>query len=208
MAEATTPAAKRGSGRKAMGEITSRRVLAIALPIVLSNATIPLLGMVDTGVVGQLGRAEPIGAVAIGAVILTSLYWVFSFLRMGTSGLVAQAHGAGDARASGAHLLRALAIAGVAGVVLIALQGPLVGIAFRLSPASAEVEALARDYLSIRIWGAPAPTIRPRRSPRGSRPAPATGPASPPTTPPPASPTRRPAHPSPAPSRTTGPARC
>lgn len=156
MAEATTPAAKRGSGRKAMGEITSRRVLAIALPIVLSNATIPLLGMVDTGVVGQLGRAEPIGAVAIGAVILTSLYWVFSFLRMGTSGLVAQAHGAGDARASGAHLLRALAIAGVAGVVLIALQGPLVGIAFRLSPASAEVEALARDYLSIRIWGAPA----------------------------------------------------
>ena len=112
MAEATTPAAERGSGRKAMGEITSRRVLAIALPIVLSNATIPLLGMVDTGVVGQLGRAEPIGAVAIGAVILTSLYWVFSFLRMGTSGLVAQAHGAGDARASGAHLLRALAIAG------------------------------------------------------------------------------------------------
>ena len=86
MAEATTPAAKRGSGRKAMGEITSRRVLAIALPIVLSNATIPLLGMVDTGVVGQLGRAEPIGAVAIGAVILTSLYWVFSFLRMSRRG--------------------------------------------------------------------------------------------------------------------------
>ena len=108
MAEATTPAAKRGSGRKAMGEITSRRVLAIALPIVLSNATIPLLGMVDTGVVGQLGRAEPIGAVAIGAVILTSLYWVFSFLRMGTSGLVAQAHGAAD------HLLRqGEALAGV-----------------------------------------------------------------------------------------------
>ena len=92
------------------GAITHRRVLAIALPIVLSNATIPLLGMVDTGVVGQLGRAEPIGAVGIGAVILTTLYWVFGFLRMGTSGLVAQARGAGDAAASGAHLLRALAI--------------------------------------------------------------------------------------------------
>ncbi len=138
------------------GAITHRRVLAIALPIVLSNATIPLLGMVDTGVVGQLGRAEPIGAVGIGAVILTTLYWVFGFLRMGTSGLVAQARGAGDAAASGAHLLRALAIGVAAGVALIVLQGPLVAAAFRLSPASAEVEALARQYLAIRIWGAPA----------------------------------------------------
>ena len=104
------------------GAITHRRVLAIALPIVLSNATIPLLGMVDTGVVGQLGRAEPIGAVGIVAVILTTLYWVFGFLRMGTSGLVAQARGAGDAAASGAHLLRALAIGVAAGVALIVLQ--------------------------------------------------------------------------------------
>lgn len=137
------------------GAITHRRVLAIALPIVLSNATIPLLGMVDTGVVGQLGRAEPIGAVGIGAVILTTLYWVFGFLRMGTSGLVAQSHGAGDAGESGAHLVRALGIGLVAGLVLIAAQAPLVAGAFRLAPASAEVETLARQYLAIRVWGAP-----------------------------------------------------
>ena len=110
--------------------LTHRRVLAIALPIVLANATIPILGMVDTGVVGRLGEAAPIGAVGIGAVILTSLYWVFGFLRMGTSGLVAQSHGAGDAGESGAHLVRALGIGLVAGLVLIAAQAPLVAGAF------------------------------------------------------------------------------
>lgn len=137
-------------------EITHRRVLNIALPIVLSNVTVPLLGLVDTGVVGQLGLAVPIGAVGIGAVILTSIYWIFGFLRMGTSGLVAQSHGAGDGAQVGAHLLRALTIAGGAGLVLILLQLPIFWAAFRLAPASAEVESLARDYLAIRIWGAPA----------------------------------------------------
>lgn len=137
-------------------EITHRRVLNIALPIVLSNVTVPLLGLVDTGVIGQLGRAEPIGAVGIGAVIVTSVYWVFGFLRMGTSGLVAQSHGAGDGPEVGAHLLRALTIAGLAGLALILLQIPIFWAAFRLAPASSEVEALARDYLAIRIWGAPA----------------------------------------------------
>lgn len=136
--------------------LSHRRVLAIALPIVLSNATIPLLGLVDTGVVGQLGRPEPIGAVGIGAVILTSIYWVFGFLRMGTSGMVAQSHGAGDGAEVGAHLLRALAIGGGAGAVFILAQQPLFWAAFRLAPASPEVEALARDYLVVRIWGAPA----------------------------------------------------
>ncbi|WBU52217.1 MATE family efflux transporter [Paracoccus sp. SCSIO 75233] len=138
------------------GTVTNRRVLAIALPIVLSNATIPLLGAVDTGVIGQLGEAAPIGAVGIGAVILTSIYWVFGFLRMGTSGLVAQAHGAGDDAEIGAHLIRALSIAGVAGVLLILLYPLLFPLAFRLAPASDEVERLALEYLSIRIWGAPA----------------------------------------------------
>ncbi|WP_411956658.1 MATE family efflux transporter [Paracoccus homiensis] len=136
--------------------LTHRRVLNIALPIVLSNATIPLLGLVDTGVVGQLGRAEPIGAVGIGAVILTSVYWIFGFLRMGTSGLVAQSHGAGDGAEVGAHLLRGLAIAGIAGLAFILLQIPIFWAAFKIAPASAGVEALARDYLTIRIWGAPA----------------------------------------------------
>ncbi len=137
-------------------EITNRRVLKIALPIVLSNATIPILGAVDTGVVGQMGLAAPIGAVGVGAIILASVYWIFGFLRMGTSGLVAQAHGAGDAPETGAILMRALMIGAAAGIGFIALQGPLVAGAFWIAPASAEVEGLARSYLAIRIWGAPA----------------------------------------------------
>ncbi|MDO9527459.1 MAG: MATE family efflux transporter [Gemmobacter sp.] len=137
-------------------DITHRRVLRIALPIVLSNATVPILGAVDTGVVGQMGLAAPIGAVGLGAIVLASVYWIFGFLRMGTSGLAAQAHGAGDRAESSAILIRALTIAGVAGLALIALQVPLTWLALRFAPASAEVESLARSYLSIRIWGAPA----------------------------------------------------
>jgi multidrug resistance protein, MATE family len=128
----------------------------IAGPIVLSNATVPLLGAVDTGVVGQLGQAAPIGAVGLGAVILATLYWVFGFLRMGTSGLAAQAQGAGDGPERAAVLMRALIIGIGAGLVLIVLQVALVAGAFSLAPASAEVEVLTRAYLAIRIWGAPA----------------------------------------------------
>jgi MATE family multidrug resistance protein len=136
--------------------VTHRRVLGIALPIVLSNATIPLLGIVDTAVVGQLGAAAPIGAVGLGTIVLTSIYWVFGFLRMGTTGLVAQARGAGDAAETGALLMRGLILAAAAGLVFVAGQAAVFWAAFRLAPASAEVEALARDYLAIRIWGAPA----------------------------------------------------
>lgn len=139
-----------------MSEITHARVLKIALPIVLSNATVPILGAVDTGVVGQMGQAAPIGAVGIGAIILATFYWVFGFLRMGTTGLVAQAKGAEDVPETGAILMRALMIGGAAGLALIALQLPVFWLAFQVAPASAEVESLARDYLSIRIWGAPA----------------------------------------------------
>ena len=139
-----------------MQPVTHARVWKIAAPIVLSNATVPILGAVDTGVVGQLGQAAPIGAVGIGAIILTSLYWVFGFLRMGTTGMVAQAAGAGDRAEVAAHLSRALLVAGAAGLALILLQVPLFAGAFALAPASAEVEGLAQSYLAIRIWGAPA----------------------------------------------------
>ncbi|MFN3938772.1 MAG: MATE family efflux transporter [Gemmobacter sp.] len=139
-----------------MDEITHRRVLRIALPIVLSNATVPILGAVDTGVVGQMGQAAPIGAVGLGAIILASVYWIFGFLRMGTSGLAAQAHGAGERAETGAILIRGLGVGALAGIGFVALQAPLVWAAFRIAPASAEVEALTRAYLEIRIWGAPA----------------------------------------------------
>ncbi len=132
------------------------RVLKIALPIVLSNVTVPILGAVDTGVVGQMGEAAPIGAVGIGAVILATVYWIFGFLRMGTTGLAAQARGAGDMAETGALLMRGLILAGIAGAGFILFQSALFWGAFALSPASADVESLARNYLTIRIWGAPA----------------------------------------------------
>lgn len=136
--------------------ITHRRVLAIALPIMLSNATIPILGAVDTGVVGQIGDPVPIGAVGIGAIILSALYWVFGFLRMGTVGLTSQALGAEDRGEADALLSRALLIGLTGGALLILLQLPLFAGAFWVSPASDEVETLARDYMQIRIWSAPA----------------------------------------------------
>ncbi|MEO9864506.1 MAG: MATE family efflux transporter [Yoonia sp.] len=136
--------------------LTHRRVLQISLPIVLSNATVPILGAVDTGVVGQIGEAAPIGAVGIGAIILTAFYWIFGFLRMGTAGLAAQAHGAGDQPEVAALLSRALLIGATAGFAMVLLQIPLFYGAFNLSPASPEVESLAREYMAIRVWSAPA----------------------------------------------------
>lgn len=137
-------------------ELTHRRVLWIALPIVLSNATVPILGLVDTGVIGQLGEAAPIGAVGIGAIILTAIYWIFGFLRMGTVGLVSQALGQKDRDEMDALLSRVMMIGLSAGFGLIALQVPVFWLAFQVSPASAEVEGLAQDYMSIRVFSAPA----------------------------------------------------
>lgn len=136
--------------------VTHKRILNTAVPIVLSNATVPILGAVDTGVVGQMGSAIPIGAVGIGAIILSAVYWVFGFLRMGTVGLTSQARGAGDTPEATALLSRAMLIGLTAGLVLILLQIPVFWAGFQLSPASPEVEALARDYMEIRIWSSPA----------------------------------------------------
>ena len=137
-------------------DLTHARILRIALPITLANVTVPLLGIVDTAVVGQMGQAAPIGAVGLGAVIVSTVYWVFGFLRMGTTGLTAQALGAGDTAESAAILQRGLLIALAAGVVFILGQRVIADVGLWLSPASAEVESMARDYLSIRLWGAPA----------------------------------------------------
>ncbi len=144
------------AGGGASVPVTHRRVLKIALPIVLSNATVPILGAVDTGVVGQMGLAAPIGAVGVGAVILTGVYWIFGFLRMGTTGLTSQAQGAGQTGEVAALLTRALMIATAAGLAIIALQAAIFWVAFQLSPASPEVETLARDYMQIRVFSAPA----------------------------------------------------
>jgi len=136
--------------------LSHKRVLGVAIPIVLANATIPILGAVDTAVVGQLGLAVPIGAVGIGAIIITAIYWLFGFLRMGTTGLTAQAIGSGDKSETSALLVRGIIIGLVAGLILIMTQVPLFLGALQLSPASIEVEDLAQKYLQIRVYSAPA----------------------------------------------------
>jgi MATE family multidrug resistance protein len=136
--------------------ISHRSVLGIAIPVVISNVSTPLIGVVDTAVVGRLPDPAYIGAVAIGSLIFTFLFWAFGFLRMGTTGLTAQAHGANDADETLASLGRALLIALAVGVALIILQWPLQKLAFALLEGSARVETLGQQYFDIRIWAAPA----------------------------------------------------
>lgn len=136
--------------------ITHRRILKIAIPILLANVTVPILGAVDTAVVGQIPAPEPIAAVGVGAIILSAVYWIFGFLRMGTAGLTAQAAGTDDRPEVAALLTRSLMIGFAGGAALIVLQGAIHAGAFALSPVSPEVEALAREYMTIRIWSAPA----------------------------------------------------
>ena len=137
-------------------KLTHKRVLGVAIPIVLANATIPILGAVDTGVVGQMGLAVPIGAVGIGAIIISAIYWLFGFLRMGTTGLTAQAIGSNDHSETSALLVRGILIGLGAGLVLIMTQIPLFSAALGIAPASFEVESLAQEYLKIRVYSAPA----------------------------------------------------
>src|SRR5919107_938669 len=103
-------------------EVTHARVLKIAGPMTLANMTTPLLGVVGTAVIGQLGEAHLLGAVAISAVVFDCIFWLFGFLRMGTVALTAQALGAGDAHEQRAVFLRALIVAAVIGLALIVLQ--------------------------------------------------------------------------------------
>ncbi len=133
-----------------------RRVWRLAGPIMISNVSTPMIGLVDTAVVGHLAHPYYIGAVAVGALIFSFLFWGFGFLRMGTTGLTAQAAGAGDSAEVRAVLARALALAGGLGLALIAMRGPVEWLAFGLVEASAEVEGHAADYVRVRIWSAPA----------------------------------------------------
>lgn len=143
------------TGRDVGSPLTHGQVLKIALPIVAMGMSTPLLGIVDTAVIGQLGDPALIGAVAVGALIFSFLFWAFGFLRMGTTGLTAQALGANDDDEIRASFGRALLIALVAGFVLIGLQYPLKLIAFELVQGSAAVETHALAYFDIRMWSAP-----------------------------------------------------
>ncbi len=152
----SSPVSPPSRGAPAAAHPSHRRVWALTWPIILANSTVPLLGLVDTAVIGHTGSSQDLGAIALGALIFNFLYWSFGFLRMGTTGFVAQADGAGDEPEVRAALGRALLIALGIGLGLILLQRPLAWVATELLGASASVETLAQRYLFIRIWAAPA----------------------------------------------------
>ncbi|MBV9909549.1 MAG: MATE family efflux transporter, partial [Hyphomicrobiales bacterium] len=133
-----------------------RRVFFLAVPLILSNLTQPLLSTVDTVLSGHLPGAAALGGVAVGGIFFNTIYWTFGFLRMGTTGLVAQAHGAEQHDQLRLHFLRALLSAVAIGVLILVTQGPLIAVAIRLLGASDAVAANARLYSHIRIWSAPA----------------------------------------------------
>ncbi|MBY6032670.1 MATE family efflux transporter [Marinobacter daepoensis] len=133
-----------------------RRLWALAWPLMLTNLTVPLLGLVDTAVLGHLDSPEYLGAVAVGANLFSILYWTFGFMRMGTTGLSAQAWGKRDHFAQVALLLRSLLLATGIGLLLILFHQPLIRLGLQLMNPSPDVAALAAEYASIRIWSAPA----------------------------------------------------
>src|SRR6476661_1470925 len=140
----------------APGTTTHAQVWSMAGPIILANISVPLIGAVDTAVVGHLPEVYYIGAVAIGAMLFNFIYHLFNCLRMGTTGPTAQARGAGNYAEVRAMIGRALLLAGVIGTTVIVLQLPIIAFAFWLIDASPEVERYAREYFLIRVWAMPA----------------------------------------------------
>lgn len=135
--------------------ITHARVLRLAGPIILANISVPLLGLSDTLVIGRIPDPAALGGVALGATIFNFAFWGFGFLRMGTSGLTAQALGARNAEAVSTHLGRALLVAVIIGCGLIILQWPIATLAFGLMRGSAAVQTYGHEFFNIRIWSAP-----------------------------------------------------
>ncbi|MFA5590288.1 MAG: MATE family efflux transporter [Lysobacteraceae bacterium] len=135
----------------------NRRAIARqAWPVILANAAVPLLGLVDTAVIGHYGSTADLGALALGALLFNFIYWSFGFLRMATTGFVAQAVGAGDEAEVRAALVRPLLMGLGLGVLVLALQWPLVRGFFLLMDASDAVAATGHEYFHARVWGAPA----------------------------------------------------
>ncbi|MCW2307092.1 MATE family efflux transporter [Rhodobium gokarnense] len=136
-------------------DVTNRGVVAIALPMTLAYLSTPLVGLVDTAVIGRLGIAALMGGIAIGAVVFDFIFSIFNFLRNGTTGLTAQALGAGDVVEERAVFLRFLVIALGLGIVIIVLRDPVADLGIAVMSPSAEVAAAARRYIDIRIFATP-----------------------------------------------------
>ena len=134
----------------------NRKILQLAIPSIVSNITVPLLGLVDVAIVGHLGSASYIGAIAVGGMLFNMIYWIFGFLRMGTSGMTAQAYGKRDLTEVVRTLLRAVGVGLLISLGLWILQSPILRGAFVLIDATEEMKRWASLYFNICIWGAPA----------------------------------------------------
>lgn len=134
----------------------NKKILQLAIPSIVSNITVPLLGLIDVAIVGHLGSASYIGAIAVGGMLFNIIYWLFGFLRMGTSGMTSQAFGKRDLKEVTRVLLRAVGVGLFIALCLLLLQYPIRKVAFLLIDATAEVRELATVYFSICVWGAPA----------------------------------------------------
>jgi MATE family multidrug resistance protein len=133
-----------------------KQILSIALPSIVSNITVPLLGLVDVAITGHLGSAAYIGAIAVGGMLFNIIYWMFAFLRMGTSGMTAQAFGARNFPEVVSVLLRAVLVSVMISGVMLCLQVPVRDLSLSIIMPSEEVAAYTRVYFNICIWGAPA----------------------------------------------------
>lgn len=136
--------------------IINKRILQIAVPSIISNITVPLLGLIDVTIVGHLGAAAYIGAIAVGGMLFNIIYWIFGFLRMGTSGMTSQVYGKHDLDEVARLLLRSVGVGLLIAIILVTLQYPIRKLAFTFIQTTEEVERLATLYFRICIWGAPA----------------------------------------------------
>lgn len=134
----------------------NKRILKLAIPSILANITVPLVGMVDIAISGRLGDVAAIGAIALGSMLFDLLYWNFGFLRIGTGGLTAQAYGRRDLKESIRYFTQGIATALVSAFFLIGIQWLFIEGAFLVIDSSEQVETLVREYFFIRIWAAPA----------------------------------------------------
>ena len=137
----------------------NREILRIALPSIITNITVPLLGLVDIAIVGHIGEASSIGAISVGTMIFNMVYWIFNFLRFGTSGLTAQAFGRNDIAGIRKVFKMSILVALVCGVSVFILQRPIETISGWVISPSDEVWQLAVSYFRVRVWAAPAVII-------------------------------------------------
>jgi MATE family multidrug resistance protein len=137
----------------------NRKVLRLAIPSILANITVPLVGMVDLAIAGHIGDAASIGAIAVATMLFDLLYWNMGFLRVGTGGFAAQAYGRRDFEGAFRVLVQSIATALTAALLILAIQYFFLEAAFLIIDTTSQTESLAREYFYIRIWGAPATLV-------------------------------------------------